>query len=399
MIDIKEKKNCCGCGGCMNVCPKHCITMKADNEGFLYPEIDKDACVNCGLCEKVCPVVNCKPDIPFEQTAYLVQNKDEVVRRESTSGGAFTTISEYVIKQGGVIFGAAYDDKFRVHHMYVEEKTELWRFRNSKYVQSDTEVTFSEVEKFLKEGRMVCYSGTPCQIEGLKRYLRRKYENLITVDIVCHAVPSPLVWNKYVEMQQEQFGTGISNIIFRDKHYGYKYSTMTIKDKDGKEVYTYGIDTDPMLRAFFSNICDRPSCYDCKFKKRYRVSDFTLWDCYEVDKFDKNLDDDKGTTRVLVHSEKGREMLKKIESDITFAEVNPDDLTAQVKEMFYSVSNNEKRQQFFIDVNTIESKELFKKWFPETAKVRIERTARIFCYKTGIYNIAKKVAKKVIGKR
>jgi len=399
MIDIKEKKNCCGCGGCMNVCPKHCITMKADNEGFLYPEIDKDACVNCGLCEKVCPVVNCKPDIPFEQTAYLVQNKDEVVRRESTSGGAFTTISEYVIKQGGVIFGAAYDDKFRVHHMYVEEKTELWRFRNSKYVQSNTEKTFSQAEKFLKEGRMVCYSGTPCQIEGLKRYLRRKYENLITVDIVCHAVPSPLVWNKYVEMQQEQFGTGISNIIFRDKHYGYKYSTMTIKDKDGKEVYTYGIDTDPMLRAFFSNICDRPSCYDCKFKKRYRVSDFTLWDCYEVDKFDKNLDDDKGTTRVLVHSEKGREMLKKIESDITFAEVNPDDLTAQVKEMFYSVSSNEKRQQFFRDANTMNSKELFEKWFPETAKVRIERTARIFCYKTGIYNIAKKVAKKVIGKR
>ncbi|MCD7885912.1 MAG: Coenzyme F420 hydrogenase/dehydrogenase, beta subunit C-terminal domain [Lachnospiraceae bacterium] len=178
-----------------------------------------------------------------------------------------------------------------------------------------------------------------------------------------------------------------------------KYSTMTVKDKDGKEVYTYGIDTDPMLRAFFSNICNRPSCYDCQFKKRYRVSDFTLWDCYEVDKFDKNLDDDKGTTRVLVHSDKGREIIKKIESGITFAEVSPDNLTAQVKEMFYSVSNNEKRQQFFVDARTLASKELFEKWFPETTKVRLERTARIFCNKTGIYNIAKKAAKKVMGKR
>ncbi|MCD7857037.1 MAG: 4Fe-4S dicluster domain-containing protein [Clostridiales bacterium] len=123
MIDIKEKKKCCGCGGCMNVCPRHCITMKADNEGFLYPEIDKDVCVNCGLCEKVCPVTNCQPDTSLEQAAYLVQNKDETVRRESTSGGAFTAIAEYVINQDGVVFGAAYDDKFRVHHMYVEEKT------------------------------------------------------------------------------------------------------------------------------------------------------------------------------------------------------------------------------------------------------------------------------------
>ncbi|MCD7857036.1 MAG: Coenzyme F420 hydrogenase/dehydrogenase, beta subunit C-terminal domain [Clostridiales bacterium] len=261
-------------------------------------------------------------------------------------------------------------------------------------MQSDTEETFSQTEKFLKEGRMVCYSGTPCQIEGLKRYLRRDYENLITVDVVCHAVPSPLVWEKYLERQQKRFGSDISNIMFRDKHYGYKYSTMTIKNKEGKEIYTYGIDTDPMLRAFFTNICDRPSCYDCRFKKRYRVSDFTLWDCYEVDKFDKRLDDDKGTTRMLVHSEKGRGVFEKLKSGLEFVVVSPEKLTEQVREIFYSVNYNEKRPQFFKDVNTMDANELFKKWFPETAKVRIERTTRIICYKAGIYNIAKKVAKK-----
>lgn len=241
---------------------------------------------------------------------------------------------------------------------------------------------------------MVCYSGTPCQIEGLKRYLRRDYENLITVDVVCHAVSSPLVWEKYLERQQKRFGSDISNIMFRDKHYGYKYSTMTIKNKEGKEIYTYGIDTDPMLRAFFTNICDRPSCYDCRFKKRYRVSDFTLWDCYEVDKFDKRLDDDKGTTRMLVHSEKGRGVFEKLKSGLEFVVVSPEKLTEQVREIFYSVNYNEKRPQFFKDVNTMDANELFKKWFPETAKVRIERTTRIICYKAGIYNIAKKVAKK-----
>ena len=132
MIEIKDKKSCCGCGGCMNACPKHCITMKADNEGFLYPVVDKESCVNCGLCAKVCPIINYQMEIPFEQTAYLVQNRNEAVRRESTSGGAFTAIAQYVIEQGGVVFGAAYDKKFRVYHVCVEEADELWRFRNSK---------------------------------------------------------------------------------------------------------------------------------------------------------------------------------------------------------------------------------------------------------------------------
>lgn len=398
MIEIKEKKNCCGCGGCMNICPKHCVTMKFDSEGFLYPTINKNSCINCGLCEKICPVLNCQPDIPFEQTAYLAQNKNEKIRRESTSGGAFTAIAEYVIENGGVVFGSAYDDKFHVHHTYVENKKELWKFRNSKYVQSDTGKTFSQAETFLKNGRLVCYSGTPCQIEGLKRYLRKEYENLITVDVVCHAVPSPLMWEKYLEMQQEGLGTNISNIMFRDKHYGYKYSTMTIINKDGNEVYTYGIDTDPMLRAFFSNICDRPSCYDCHFKKRYRVSDFTLWDCFEVEKFDKNLDDDKGTTRVLVHSKKGREVFKCLSDKINFVPADPDFLTADIKEMFHSIAINQNREQFFHDANNLEPKLLFNKYFPETLKVRMERMIRIFCYKTGIYKQAKKIVKKVLRK-
>lgn len=398
MIDITEKKSCCGCGGCMNVCPKQCITMQADNEGFLYPYINMKSCINCKLCEKVCPVLNSESDNPFKQYAYIVQIKDEKVRKESTSGGAFTAIAQYVLEQGGVVFGAAYDEKFRVIHASATMPQELLKFRNSKYVQSDTGTTFKEVWMYLETGRMVCYSGTPCQIEGLKRYLCKDYENLITVDVVCHAVPSPLIWNKYLQMQQKRFGDNITNIMFRDKHYGYQYSTMTIKGQNGRKLYTYGIDTDPMLRAFFCNICDRPSCYDCRFKKRYRVSDFTIWDCYTVYDFDKRLDDDKGTTRVLIHSEKGKKVFEQIKNKISFVQISPNKLTAGVKEMFESVAENTNREQFFTEAEKLTGVELFEKYFPETQKVRLERKIRIASYRAGIYTVMKKFYKKLLKK-
>lgn len=396
LVKLNKKKDCCGCGACMNVCPKHCIKMKADHEGYLYPVVIESKCIDCGVCEKVCPVIQCKPDQPFEQSAYLVQIKDEKIRRESTAGGAFTAISNYVLERRGVVFGVTYDEQFYVLHKSATTTSELYKFRNSKYVQSDTGKTFQEVEEYLKDGRMVCYSGTPCQIEGLKRFLKKDYKNLITVDVVCHAVPSPLVWHKYLEMQWERFGDDISNIMFRDKHYGYKYSTMTIKGKDGRVLYTYGIDTDPMLRAFFSNICDRPSCYDCRFKKRYRMSDFTIWDCYTVNDFDKSLDDDKGTTRVLIHSEKGKKIFEQVKSNLRTTQVKPDDLIAGVKEMFYSVESNLKREEFFKDANRMGGEALFRKYFPETIMVKIERTVRIVCYKTGIYSRMKKLYKRLI---
>lgn len=398
MIKIVKKEYCCGCGACMNVCPKGCIILNADSEGFQYPQINIQNCIDCGLCEKVCPILNVKEEIPFTQKAYIGQIKDDKIRSESTAGGIFTAIANYVLERSGVVFGVAYDENFKVIHTKVESKAELWRFRNSKYVQSSTGRTFSQVQQYLKEGRWVCYSGTPCQIEGLKSFLYKDYDKLIMVDVVCHAVPSPLVWKKYLEMQKEKLGSDISNIIFRDKHYGYKYSTMTFKDKEGKSAYAFGIDTDPMLRAFFSNICDRPSCYDCRFKKRYRVSDFTIWDCYPVYEFDKNMDDDKGTTRILIHSEKGKKLFEEIRTQLRYKEVSPDRLTKGVKEMFYSVEKNIMREEFFKYANCVHGEELLTKYFPETNKVKLERMIRIICYKTGIYSAAKRIATKVLKK-
>ena len=237
MIEIKDKKDCCGCWACENICPKSCISMVEDEEGFRYPQVDKDVCIDCHLCEKVCPVTNAKPDVEHEgQKAFLLQHRDEKILHESASGGAFTAIATYVIERGGVAFGAAYDKDLQVTHQYAECVDDLWKFRNSKYVQSYVGKAYQEAKEFLKQGRMVCFSGTPCQLEGLLNYLRKPYENLVTVDVMCHSITSPKIFRMYVEMQKEKYGDDIENIMFRDKQpYGYKYSSMSVY-REGKQI-------------------------------------------------------------------------------------------------------------------------------------------------------------------
>ena len=292
----------------------------------------------------------------------------------------------------GIVYGAAYDRNFRVCHSAVFTENELYKFRGSKYVQSDTGETFREVRRYLSDGKKVCYSGTPCQIEGLKRFLGHEYPNLITVDFVCHAVPSPLIWRKYLEMQMEKYSeTFITDILFRDKgHFGYQYSVMSIKSDCG-ELYARGTESDPMLRAFFSDICDRPSCYDCKFKKRYRISDFTIWDCFDVGKFNVLWDDYTGVSSVLVHTDKGRSIFRCIEKNMESGIVRPDILTKDVWPMFEPVKENSKRDDFFRDAVKMYGTELFDRYYPQDLKVKMRRYGRIICYKAGMYGLARKV--------
>lgn len=396
MIEITKKENCSGCSACFNICPKKCITMQMDKEGFLYPEVNKAECINCNLCERSCPIINPIQEKKQEQKAFLIQNKDEQIRRESTSGGAFTAIAKYVLSGGGVVFGACFDENYVVKHTYVEREEDLKRFRNSKYVQSQIGDTFSKAKHFLNDNRMVCFSGTPCQIEGLKCCLGKDYDNLITVDVVCRAVPSPLVWKKYFDIKKEEMGTGIKKVMFRDKHYGYKYSTMSVCS-DKKE-YHSGVESDQWLRSFFSGICNRPSCHECKFKKRYRISDFTIWDCFTVDTFVKGMDDDKGTTRMIIQSEKGEKILDSIKDEIVYSSIDVEKAIEGVKEMFYPTEKSPKREQFFIDMQNMNGKDLFNNYFPETFRVRSERFVRVTSYRLGIYKQMKKIAKKVLNK-
>lgn len=396
MIEIIDKRNCSGCTACASICPINCIQMKPDQEGFQYPQVDSERCVNCGLCSTICPIQNPVAEEEKPQTAYLIQNKDETIRMESTAGGAFTAIAMTVLQKGGVVFGAAYDKDFHVYHTYVEKHEDLKKFRNSKYVQSNLNNCFQEIKAFLQRGRWVCFSGTPCQIEGLNKFLRKPYNKLIMIDVVCHGIPSPLIWDKYLEYQNVPCDKP-DNIRFRDKYYGYKYSTMSI-DRRGKIVYHAGSQLDPMLRAFFSDICDRPACYDCKFKKRYRVSDITIWDCFSVYDFDKELDDDRGTTRVLCQSEKGKQIVLEALKYVNYREVPADNLVRGVKEMFESVETNEKREHFFEDAQLMDGKSLFNKYYPITFKEIIKTQIRSVLMITGLYRVAKKYLNRMRGR-
>ena len=281
-INITSKEDCCGCTACANICPKDAITMKQDKEGFLYPSIDKEKCIDCGICKKICPVLNKQSFKDFNQKAYLFQNKNEDIRKDSTSGGFFSSIAEYVISKNGVVIGASFDNNWKVEHTAATKLEDLNKFRKSKYVQSDLREIFKNIKEYLNNNKMVCFSGTPCQVAGLKSFLQKDYENLILVDIMCHSVPSPLYFEKYKEyILNKMKAKKIFNINFRDKSkYGYKYSMMTVETDNG--TYSEGIDTDPYLRAFFKDYSVRPSCYNCKFKTQKRVSDITIWDCFNI---------------------------------------------------------------------------------------------------------------------
>lgn len=394
MITIERKEDCCGCSACMAACPVDAIQMVADEEGFQYPQIDKDKCIDCGKCDRTCPIKNPVPEVPKEQKAYLFQLKDKKLRMDSTSGGAFTAIASAVIEEGGVVFGAAYDENLRVIHTYVEKIEDLWRFRNSKYVQSDVQSSFREVKEFLKQGRKVCFSGTPCQVEGLNSYLKPvdKNDNLILVDVVCRAVPSPLIWEKYIAWHKEKWGEEIGNIRFRDKrHYGYKYSQMVVEDKKGNVLYHGGVESNPYLRAFFSNLSDRPSCYECRFKKRYRLSDITLWDCFDVGLRDRSLDDDIGTTNILVQNDSGAKWLDLCKVGHKVIVQDTEMAVAKAHEMTNAIPQNQNRKMFFNDLNILDEDALFRKWFPESIMVRIKRLLRQMLIESGLYRNAKEI--------
>ena len=393
MIHIEDKKECCGCWACYNACPKRCINMKEDEEGFRYPVVDASLCIDCGLCEKVCPVIHAdKADTPHAQQGFLAQHKDEDIRKESTSGGAFTAIASWVIKQGGIVYGAGYrKGTFIVEHQGVETEKDLSVFRNSKYVQSNIGNTFKEALGHLKAGRWVCFSGTPCQIEGFRSFLRgREYEKLVCVDLVCRGIPSPRILTRYIEAQQTLIGGEFTNVLFRDKHYGYHYSSFSIYNKERGKDYHKGVDSNAYLRAFFNNLSDRPSCYDCRFKKRYRKSDLTLWDCFPIEKFTKQMDG-KGTTRVLVQSQKGEMIMDAIGNELRTVRVETDKLVSDVREMFHSVPMNPQREQFFKDCNAMSPVDFFRKWFPITWKVRLNAFIRLTCHRLGIYTFAKRM--------
>lgn len=309
MIQIQDKSLCCGCSACASACPKHCITMEADHEGFLYPRVDAATCVECGLCEKVCHELHPQPARePLQVLAAI--NKDESIRLKSSSGGIFYLLAEKVIREGGVVFGARFDADWQVVIDYTETLSGVEAFMGSKYVQARMDLAYTHARQFLKEGRKVLFSGTPCQIAGLHQYLRKEYENLLTVDFICHGTPSPKVWGMYLDTLVKD-RSQVQWIQFRNKQNGWKNYSMKIQYQANGQRMELAIPSyqSPYMKAFLQDITLRPSCYQCQAKCGSSRSDLTIADFWGIHTLIPSMDDDKGTGLVLLHSERGSSLV------------------------------------------------------------------------------------------
>ncbi len=364
MINIEEKSNCCGCQACYNICPKNAIEMVEDEKGFKYPRVDNEKCINCGLCEKVCPIINNK-QISNEPKAYACVNKDENIRMQSTSGGIFTLLASAIINKGGVVFGACFDKNFGVHHTYSETIEDLTKFRSSKYLQSDIGLSYKKAKEFLNEGRYVLFTGTPCQIEAFKSFLGKEYDKLYLQDIICHGVPSPLVWRKYKEYRENKVNSKLSEMSFRSKKdEGWRHYHVNMKF-DNNSCYNVNRDNDPYIKAFLKHLSLRESCTDCKFKKNNRLSDITLADFWGINHIAPEMNDNKGISLVIVNSQKGQELMKDISEMMVSKEVDFENAISRNPSFNTSSKKNEKSHLFFEKLGEVDFEELVKEYIPK----------------------------------
>jgi len=396
MLTIVNREDCSGCHACYNICPQNCLLMIQDYEGFWYPIVDETNCIRCSMCEKVCPIIH-KEEVTNELQSYACYNKDEQIRMQSSSGGIFTLIAKEVIANGGVVFGAGFDKEFNVVHSYVEIKEELGEFRGSKYVQSKIGNTYKQAKEFLDIGRQVLFSGTPCQIGGLKSYLQQDYDNLFCIDIICHGVPSPKVWQKYISFQEARAGATAWRIAFRCKNKGWKRFSLSFLFNNDKE-YVQTLDKDLYMQVFLHNICLRPSCYTCNFKTLHRQSDITLADFWGIQNILPGMDDDKGTSLIFVNSASGQSMLEQIKDKILYKEVDINQAMVYNLAAIKPAEQNLKREKFFKEVDQLSFDKLVKKYCSDSILVRTKRKAksiaRIMLKKTELFNVARQVLRK-----
>lgn len=322
-----NENNCFGCRACENICPKEAISMRADEKGFLYPEINEDLCVDCGLCRKACPFVSKHITEEFSQKAYAVIHKNPDTLKKSTSGGAFTLFANEVLKRGGMVCGCTLDENLCVSHISIFSADELDKLRGSKYVQSDMGKIHSEVYNCLKEGKPVLFSGTPCQVDSLNAFLKAKNqptEKLLTIDILCHGVPSPKLWADFVAYLEKTYKSKLTTFKFRTKLAGWENSIETATFANGKTIKN----THPLrvfLTFFHKNISLRPMCNACPYTSYKRVSDITIGDYWGIDKTQPEINDNKGLSLVLINTEKGETAFRAVSGNATVLETKPED--------------------------------------------------------------------------
>jgi len=370
MIAI-DKADCAGCYACANKCPVQAIAMVEDEEGFRYPQVAREKCIDCGACTRVCPSLNfCEVSGKGEPAAYAVINPNEAVRKDSSSGGMFHLLAEQVLEQGGMVFGAAFDEKWEVHHVGITEEKDIARLRVSKYVQSRVEENYRKAEAALRAGQKVLFVGTPCQAAALKQYLGKEYENLLLVDFVCHGVPSPKIWRKYLALRAKNINE-IDSISFRYKNLSWERYLLAIFFKKANKYLAADVAADIYMRGFLANLYLRPSCSVCKFCNRNRPTDITLADYWGVAQEEPDMFDDGGTTLCFIHSTKGQQVF-----DCLNARKKRTDFERAVKHnpaMVRTLTVHAKRQEFFTRFNSGEDLfTLVKQYTKQPLKQRIK---------------------------
>lgn len=340
MIIITDKAKCCGCTACMNICPVQCIVMRRDREGFDYPVANPDICISCGRCEDVCPMKAEKASSSPKE-AFAVRSQEFI--RNSSSGGVFPVLAGKVIGDGGVVYGAVFDTGLKVVHDEADDMCGVDRMRGSKYVQSELYAAFDDVRTYLEQGRKVMFSGTPCQIAGLKSYLGKDYDGLMTVDCACHGVPSPGLWEKYVKALEERYGVALTDVRFRSKDRSWRRYDFVVRGEDREFATPH--QKDPYMLLFLQDMTLRPSCYECRFRKGGSGSDLTLADLWNVAEAAPELDDDKGVSLVMANTGKGASAVRS--AGLELRKVDPDVAVRRNGGFAESLAMPQTRSEFF----------------------------------------------------
>lgn len=335
-----DNKKCYGCSACAEACPQRCIRMVPNAEGFLYPQADTHSCVQCSICERVCPIDK-ETDVPYAPAAFAGRNMDEAECAAGSSGGVFLPLAKSVIAHGGVVFGVAFNDRFTAEHQSAETVESVRKFCGSKYIQSDVNHTFPQVKEALQQGREVLFSGTACQIAGLKNYLGKEYDRLYTLDLICHGVPSPKLWEKYLQSLNRKLPKSVS---FRDKTDGWRSFRLRIAWE--KSVLSESHKENKYFSLFLTNFILRESCYSCGFKMKNIRSDLTVADFWGIGAVLPELDDNKGVSLILQNTSKGSELLERIAGEVRLVPVDTEQAVRQNKAARTAPERNPRRDKY-----------------------------------------------------
>lgn len=371
MINITDKAKCSGCCACVDICAHKAITLKTDIEGFWYPTVNSSLCTDCGLCSKICPELHIDElktndyDQPVKTIAAIHKRMD--VRWDSTSGGAFSALADAMYEQGGYVSGAIYNDDFSVRNYISNNPEDLVKLRSSKYLQSKAEGLYTEIRTLLRNGEKVLACGTPCQMAALRSFLRKDYENLIIVDFICRGVNSPKVYRKYLDSLERKHGGKVVYVKAKNKELGWRNLTRKVVFDNGAVYYGVSMEDD-FRRGYHTNVYCRPSCYTCQYKGFPRMSDITIADYWGIEKVDPNLDNNIGTSMILLNSKKGEDFFELVKDKLEYRETSFQSILPGNPALVSPLSPAKiDREQFFIDLDKGTFEEVTEKYFPYNA--------------------------------